>query len=70
MSVAEFQNSQAVRPNSYDTVKPVQIRALLDVIPCPTAVFDTSARLLHTNAMLKTLLQHEPERERVLQCLG
>lgn len=71
MSVLEFPNSQVVASASPGrTVRPVQIRALLDVIPCPTAIFDTSSRLLHTNARLKLLLQHEPQPQRLLQSLG
>ena len=70
MSVLEFPK-QAIHPASYGhAIRPVQIRALLDVIPCPTAVFDTSSRLLHTNARLKKLLQHEPRPERMLQSLA
>lgn len=49
-----------------ERVRSVHIKALLDALPHPTAVFDTSTRQIYTNRRLKIQLQQEPQSQAVL----
>lgn len=64
---ARSQYAPPVRPSrETENVRVIHIKALLDALPHPTALFDTGSRQLYTNQRLKKQLQHEPQPQVVL----